>query len=87
MRTVKNESFLSREVIFEPGNATRYHLVLSFINKDTLVVADLNEKKAIILDPEFPSVESYIHTFKKYEYGESDARGMAEFIVGVLEQQ
>lgn len=87
MRTLKNESFLAREVVFEPGNATRYHLVLSFINKDTLVVSDLNEKKAVILDPEFPSVESYIHTFQKYDYSLSDARGMAEFIVNVIQAQ
>lgn len=85
MRVVKEYKVESKEVVFEPGNATRYHLVLTRLNTHTLAVTDLNEKKVIILDPEFPSIGSYRDTIYKYGYSSSDAFAMAVFIAGQFE--
>ena len=85
MRVVKEYKVESKEVVFEPGNATRYHLVITRLNTHTLAVTDMNEKKVIILDPEFPSIRSFKDTFYKHGYSSSDAFAIASFLAGQFE--
>ena len=85
MRIKKDQPVQSKEVVFEPGNATRYHLVLTKIDQHTLIVTDINEKKAVILDPEFPDMNSYIYSLNKNGgYNSSDAFAIASFIIQAL---
>lgn len=85
MKVKANQAVESKHVVFEPGNATRYNLVLTTVDGE-LIVTDLNEKKVIILDPEFPTIEAFRNAIYRYGYSSSDAFGIATFLAGQFEQ-
>lgn len=86
MKVINNNLMESKHVTFEPGNATRYDLVLTKIKGHAFVITDLNEKKTVLVNPDFVSADGLEIDLVEAGYGRGDARPMAEFLEDALTQ-
>lgn len=79
MLVITNQATESKRVVFEPGNATRYDLLLSK-TESALIMTDLNERKVVLFNPNFVSAEGLENDLVRAGYSLGDARPMAEFL-------
>ena len=75
------EKLNSKRVVFEPGNFTRYDLLLTKVDEHTLVITDINNGTAVTINPEHTSPFDIEYRLKdKGGYSSGDANPMAEYI-------
>lgn len=86
MKTVNHNNLEAKHVTFEPGNCTRYDLVLTKIKGHAFIITDLNEKKTVLVNPDFVSADGLEIDLVEAGYGRGDARPMAEFLEDALNQ-
>jgi hypothetical protein len=87
MKTFKTHKQLeSKEIIFEPGNATRYHLVLTRVEEQLFSVMDMNDRKVVFFHPHHSSEKTLAFHLSHYGYSLGDAKPMAEYILKAIQQ-
>lgn len=80
MKTINNELMESKRVTFEPGNCTRYDLLISKLEKGPFVLTDLNTKQVVLFHEHTKTAEEIELRLKDFGYYTGDARPMAEFL-------
>lgn len=87
MRTVNFNLFETKHVIFEPGNATRYDLLLTKTSEQLIMVTDRNNHKAVELSYQFPDVFDYKYVLQTAGYSSGDAEPMAIYLVNAVKER
>lgn len=80
MKTVQSEVLRTNRVVFEPGNATRYELLITKIEGRCLVMTDLNTKQVVLFHPDYFTADGIEVTLYEAGYSRGDARPMAEYL-------
>ena len=86
MRVLKNNKLETKELVFEPGNATKYHLLLTQISHDTLVILDVSQAKTVLINPQFLTKRELYYAFGRSGYSTGEATILAEFLVKSIEE-
>lgn len=77
----------SKEIVFEPGNSTRYHYLISQQNGGDFRATDLYDGKSVTFSKEIATNIAVLeHHFRYYGYSEGDAAPMAKYIAEAVEQ-
>lgn len=87
MKTFKTQKQLeSKELVFEPGNATRYHLVLTQVENEYFIMTDMNDRKVIFINKNSTPESLAYHIQYTGGYSKGDAEPMAEYILKALKE-
>lgn len=84
MRIVKNVVWETEHVVFEPGNCTKYNLLVTYIHGEMIVMTDLNNDQVVKFNPVTESAKRIQIRLEEHGYGSGDAKPMSEMLSEVF---
>lgn len=87
MKTVNTLKADSKIVVFEPGNCTRYYLVLTQTSQWNFVMADMNNHKMVEFSAEWLDEMVYKIRLQEKGYSSGDAEPMAKYLVKAFKER
>lgn len=80
MTYITQKAVPTKLVAFEPGNMTRYYLLITKTSEWNFAITDLNNHKVTELSAKHRDADSYQRDLEANGYSHGDAKPMAEFI-------
>lgn len=82
MRTVTNKEVKTKLVEFEPGNCSRYYLLLTEISENFVIMTDVNSRIVTVFGTKWLDEQDLAFRLRSEGgYFTADAEAMAKFIV------